>query len=134
MTTSHSLHSHNRTFAAKLLYQFRHKVERRSDKRRLCEVRIVRFEAESSREALATAKRRGMSAEHSYRNVSGEMVHFEFVGILDLLNRGSECEKDEVWWEWTLRLSPMERKEKLIPSDRKLLSLFPKPPRRRAGK
>jgi hypothetical protein len=125
MTAAPPRGGRDRTYAAKLLFQSRAEVHERSDKRRLCEVRIVRFQARSGKEALAAAKRRGRSAQHSYRNVHGDRVHFEFIGVMDLLYLDSACEQDEVWWEWTLRLAPMERKEKLIPPDSKLLSRLP---------
>ena len=112
-------------FAAKLLFQYRVTPELGTDQQRLCEERIVRFIARSSKDALAIAKRKGRAAQHNYRNSEGNKVHFEFVGVMDLLHLGVECEEDEVWYDITRRLTPMERKEKLIPADAKLLSRLP---------
>jgi hypothetical protein len=109
-------------YATKLLFQYRVGNQLLSKERRLCEERIVQFEARSNKEALTIAKRKGRKARHSYRNSDGEIVRFEFVGVMDLLSLGVECEADEVWYEFRSRLSPMERRDKLIPPDSKLLS------------
>jgi hypothetical protein len=47
-------------------------------------------------------------------------VRFEFVGVLDLLELGLECEADEVWYDTRQMLTPMERRESLIPPEREL--------------
>lgn len=112
-------------YAAKLLFQFRHTPEERRDKRRLCEERIILFEAASGKRALAVAKRRGKASQHAYRNCYGQMVHFEFVGVMDLLPIGPECEPGEVWYELRMRKLPMERKSALIPDDARLLRQVP---------
>ncbi len=46
-------------YSAKLLFQFRVEIAGDSEKRRLCEERIVVFEARSPKAALAIAKRKG---------------------------------------------------------------------------
>ena len=51
----------------------------------------------------------------------GESVHFEFVGVTDLLRLGVECDPDEVWWEMNRLLMPSERRDRYIPSDERLL-------------
>jgi hypothetical protein len=59
-------------------------------------------------------------AEHRYTNSLGGTVHFEFVGVRDLLHLGSECEENEVWYDLRDLLTPMERRDELIPTDEKL--------------
>lgn len=84
-------------YAAKLLFQFHVTGDR--GKRRLCEERIINFQARSPREALARAKRRGKAGEHAYKNADGEKVSFELVGVVDLMSLGIEADADEVWYE-----------------------------------
>jgi hypothetical protein len=108
-------------YAAKLLFQFRVKVNGDPGKRRLCEERIINFSARSPREALRKAKQRGTKGEHSYKNSDGNTVAFEFVGIMDLMSLGVEAEADEVWYDIREHLLPMERRQKIIPADDVLL-------------
>jgi len=107
-------------FSAKLLFQFRIVDDGKPGVMRLCEERIVVLRAATSRKALTMAKRRGKRAEHSYRNDHGGMVHFEFVGILDLLHLGVECEEDEVWYDIAQRKLPMERAAAILPPEHEL--------------
>jgi Domain of unknown function (DUF4288) len=104
-------------YSAKLLFQFRVIVEGESGKRRICEERIVVLGARSAERALAKAKRKGAKSEFSYTNDEGNPVHFEFVGVMDLLELGIECDKDEVWYDIVERLCPSERRHKLIPPE-----------------
>jgi hypothetical protein len=97
-------------------------VGRRSGKRRLCEERIIHFRAATPRGALAYARKHGCSAELDYKNDEGNPVYFEFIGVVDLLHLGAECEPDEVWYDIREMQTPMERKRKLIPSDSDLLA------------
>ena len=110
-------------YSAKLLFQFRVVVGGQSSKRRICEERIVAFNARSARGALAAAKRRGKAAEFDYTNDEGNPVFFEFVGVMDLLHLGIECGEDEVWYEIVERLNPMERRSKLIPRESELCAI-----------
>jgi antitoxin (DNA-binding transcriptional repressor) of toxin-antitoxin stability system len=125
MTLNRTKRNRDKEYAAKLLFQFRFGSKNRSNKRRLCEERILRFQASSAKVALATAKRKGREAQHKYLNSDGNAVHFEFVGVMDLLHLGPECEEDEVWYEFFARLSPMEKKRKFIPTDLELISQLP---------
>jgi hypothetical protein len=50
-------------------------------------------------------------------------VHFAFVALMDLLELGSECEKDEVCHDITTRKLPMERAQSIIPSENSLSAL-----------
>ena len=107
-------------YAAMLLFQFRVMVAGKPGKRRLCEKRIVNFAARSGRAALTKAKRRGRAAQHSYRNSDGNPVHFEFIGVQDLLCLDPACEPDEVWYDIVQLQTPMERRSKLIPPESEL--------------
>lgn len=122
--------THDLRFSAKLLFQFRIDVGADSGKRRLCEERIVTFHARTGRAALAAAKRKGKQAEHDYENDAGNRVYFEFVGIVDLLELGTECATDEVWYDIKERLLPMERRDKLIPPEDQLSALLNEQSRR----
>lgn len=107
-------------FAAKLLLQFRISAGGESNIMRLCEERIVQVRAASAKHALSLAKKRGKAAQHQFRNDEGDTVHIEFVGVLDLLRLGSECEEDEVWYDITRRKLPMERAAAIIPAEHEL--------------
>lgn len=102
-------------YAAKLLFQFRVTVAGEDSKRRLCEERIILLRSPSAKAALAQAKRRGRGAQHSYQNSDGNPVRFEFIGVMDLLSLGPECDEDEVWYEMKERLAPFERKDASFP-------------------
>lgn len=110
-------------YAAKLMFQFRVVVDGESSKRRTCEDRIVLIQAKSARAALSAAKRRGKESEFRCLNDEGNPVYFEFVGIMDLLELGIECREDEVWYDIVERLSPMERRSRLIPPDSMLCAV-----------
>ncbi|MBY0526118.1 MAG: DUF4288 domain-containing protein [Gemmataceae bacterium] len=110
-------------FAAKLLFQFRVIVDGDSGKRRLCEERIISLDAKSARKALSLAKRRGHKGQYRYKNSDGNPVHFEFVGVMELLCLGAECAEDEVWYDMVEHLLPMERKERLVPPESDLSAL-----------
>ena len=102
-------------FAAKLLFQFRVMIGNDPGKRRICEERIVVIEAVSAKTALAEAKRIGRKGRLKYRNTDGNEVHFEFIGVLELMHLGPECEPNEVWYEIKEMLTPMERAKKILP-------------------
>lgn len=104
-------------YAAKLLFQYRVEIDGESNKRRLCEERIVLFESSNARQALVKAKRRGKEEESDFVNDDGNVVSIEFVGVVELIQLGIECNEDEVWYELKERMMPMERKAKLIPSE-----------------
>lgn len=105
-------------YAAKLLFQFR--VVGAGAKMRICEERIIVLHASSAEEALKQGKRKGRESQFQNVNEHGEKVRFEFVGVMDLLQFGMECQEDEVWYDIRTRLKPMERKSKLIPKEGKL--------------
>jgi hypothetical protein len=107
-------------FAAKLLFQFRVVTNGSTGKRRTCEERIVVIKATHAEAALAKARKYGKAERHVYKNNLGGTVHFEFVGVLDLLHLGGECDDDEVWYDITEMVRPMERRRRIVPPEHKL--------------
>lgn len=107
-------------YGAKLLFQFRVTVDGSPGIRRICEERIINFSATDARAALKEAKRRGRAAQHSYRNNHGNPVYFQFLGVMELLCLGVECDDDEVWYDILERVTPKERSRKFIPPESKL--------------
>ena len=103
-----------RHYSALLVFQFRVEYAGKSPwKRRLCEKRLILIEAPHAKAALRSAKRFGKQAQHTYGNSDGGTVHFEFIGVLDLLHLGIECEENEVWYDVFEMVEPMERKDRL---------------------
>ena len=110
-------------YAAKLLFQFRVVVDGSSGIRRLCEERIIVFSSKNGATALREAKKRGRGEEHSYKNTDKNWVHFEFVGVLELLGLEPACEPDEVWYEIKQRILPKERRASILPAEHKLSAI-----------
>ena len=113
-----------RRYAAKLLFQYRIGPRSSKRQRRSCEERIVLLTAPYAELALREAKRRGRKAQHHYRNIQGGMVYCEFIGVLELLGLEAACEPDEVWYETSSRMSPMERKAAILPKERRLRAIL----------
>jgi hypothetical protein len=118
-------------YSALLLFQYRVEKAGKSNRRRLCERRLIVFEARGKRSALAHANWRGGEGEHSYQNAYGGTVHFEFVGVQDLLELGAECERDEVWYELIKMVRPMERRDRLVTTGKRLPVVMQKVPGKR---
>jgi hypothetical protein len=110
-------------FTAVLLFQFRVESSGTSDQRRTCEKRMVLLSAPDARAALRAAKQSGRRAQYQYPNATGGLVHFEFIGVLDLLRLGPECEADEVWYVICDMVKPMERRGRLVPPDSELRAI-----------
>ena len=110
-------------YAAKLLFQFLVLVDRTPGIRRTCEERIIAFAAAHGSAALREAKRRGRAAEYCYKNNDGNPVHFEFIGVLELLRLDPVCEPDEVWYDITEQVRPMERRASIIPPESRLSAI-----------
>jgi hypothetical protein len=91
--------------------------------RRLCEERIVTFSATDGRAALHEAKRRGHAAQHHYKNSDGNPIYFEFVGVMELLRLNPACDADEVWYDITERVRPMERRASIIRPENQLSAI-----------
>lgn len=120
---SESAEGEERRYAALLLFQFRVVTAGEVNKRRLCEKRLILLAAPNGRAALRAAKRRGRASRHNYLNGNGGRVNFEFVGVLDLLHLGVECEPDEVWYQMCRLEEPMERRSRLLPAESRLRGL-----------
>jgi hypothetical protein len=112
-----------RRYSAALLFQYRVVADRSSGKRRLCEEQIIHFRANDARSASEHAKKRGHEGEGCYKNNNGNMVHFEFVGVRELIGCDAACEPDEVWYHIVEMLRPMERRKQLIPSEAELSAI-----------
>jgi hypothetical protein len=110
-------------YAAKLLFQYRVMVDGLPGKRRTCEERIITIPSRDGRAALGEAKRQGRAAQHNYKNSDGNSVHFEFVGVMELLRLDTVCEPNEVWYDITERLRPMERRASVLPLERSLSAI-----------
>jgi hypothetical protein len=113
----------NGRYAAKLLFQFRVMVDGSPGIRRICEERIITLSAAHGQAALRDAKRRGRAAQHRYKNSDGNPVHFEFVGVLELLCLDPSCGSDEVWYDITERVRPSERRAAIIPPESRLSAI-----------
>ena len=117
-------------YAAKLLFQFRTLLDGISNKKRLCEERIIIFKADTPQDALKSAKKRGRQEEFSYVD-NGIKVKFEFVGVQELIELGASFELDEVWSSFFEKIEPMENRSKIIPKEHKLRALCPKADKKR---
>ncbi len=91
---------------------------------RRCEERIVVLNARNATSALCKAKSHGNQAEFKGQSKVGNVVYFEFVGVLDLLELGIECLQEEVWYDISVRKTPMEYRGKLIPQEEMLNAIF----------
>lgn len=114
----------SKRYSAKLLFQYRVETGGGSNKRRTVEERIILIRERTARLALQAALSRGKDSEHSYNNDSDGIVHFEFVGVMDLLHLGDECDKDEVWYDIREMLSPLERSASILPPIEKLNAIY----------
>jgi hypothetical protein len=111
------------SYAAKLLFQYRVMVDGSPGIRRTCEERIIMFSATGGQAALREANRRGQAAQHRYKNSDGNFVHFELVGVMELLRLDPACESDEVWYDIIERVRPMERRASIIPPESQLSAI-----------
>ncbi len=123
--------TNNHRFAALLLFQFRVETGGISNRRRTCEKRLLLLQAPSARAALRLAKQRGRQSQYHYCNAQGGVVYFEFVGVLDLLGLGVECEPDEAWYGICEMLEPMERRGRILPPEAGLQAIAEEDERRR---
>ena len=107
------------TYAALLLFQFRMESDRRM--RRICEERIINFEAEEPDAALDFAIRKGIEEQHELL-FGARRAWFEFIGVVELVELTVDDEGDcrEVWTRFVEKVLPMERRTALIPPKEKL--------------
>jgi hypothetical protein len=104
-------------FAAKFLFDWYPDPVTGHRFKRLFEERIVVFNAKSANTALTAAKRLGQRSELRYE--SGHRLRF--VGLMQLMELGAECEKGEVWWEFRRRRMTIGRaRVRLVPAKRAL--------------
>ena len=106
-------------YAAMLLFQFRVVKNKTSNKRRICEERIIHFHADSPDAALHLADKRGEEEEFDYKD-GDKHIWFEFIGVSELIDLLSIENDDEVWSRFIEKVSPMERKDRLIPPKNQL--------------
>ena len=112
-----------RRYSAKLLFQYRVDIAGVSGRMRYVETRITTMHAATARKALASFKKSARSEQASFRNDDGNTVFIEFIGVADMMELGPECEESEVWYEVKPMLTPMERKDRLIPDERQLSAI-----------
>ena len=91
---------------------------------RICEERLIVITARDAKSALRKAKAHGKKAEYDGTSEAGNPVYCEFVGVMELLKLGIECEPEEVWYDIYTRKLPMERKHRFIPPEDKLNAIF----------
>jgi hypothetical protein len=110
-------------YAAKLFFQFRVVINGESSKFRTVEELIVLIKSDCAKSALDKIKSIAKNKEYSYLNNDGNTVFYEFIGVIDLIQLGIECEKNEVWYEIKTKLKPMENKKRLIPDEHELSAI-----------
>ncbi|MEE8575224.1 MAG: DUF4288 domain-containing protein, partial [Thermodesulfobacteriota bacterium] len=121
-------------YAVKLLFQYKSLNDKGPSKRRMCEKRIKIIYASSARVALNKAKRYAKRSEFNCLNEddsvsdvffysTGSKVSFQFVGIVDLIRLDQKFTDDVLWSETKRYLTPMERKDKLIPDENMLSAI-----------
>ena len=106
-------------YSAKLLFQWRPVRNGNSRKRRVCEVRIVTYQAASAVSALKKTKKIGKDGEYTEKKANGEIA-FEFVGVMELKDISTALSEGEVWSELVEMVEPMERQKQLIPDESEL--------------
>ena len=112
----------SKDYAARLMFQWRVMVDGSPGVRRTCEDRIVRVAAKSARAALTAVKRLGRSEQVTYKNSDGNPVHFEFIGVMELL-RLDAYHPEEVWYDIVERVRPMERRAMFVPPESQLCAI-----------
>lgn len=117
-------------YSAKLLFQWRPILNGISRRRRVCEVRIVTYQADGAVSALKKAKQIGKGEQYTEKKAGGEIA-FEFVGVLELQDVSSAFSEGEVWSELVEMVEPMERKKSLIPDESDLAAMRKTAPNRR---
>ena len=102
-------------FAAKLLFIWSPDPVTGSRVKRLCEERILTFQARSAADAVRKAKSLGRSGQVRYE--SGN--HLRFAGVLQCMELTS-YDRGEVWWEFRRRSHPEAWAKKVLPRDAEL--------------
>lgn len=102
-------------FAAKLLFIWSPDPVTGSRVKRLCEERILTFQARSAADAVRKAKSLGRSGQVRYE--SGHRLRF--AGVLQCMALMS-YDQGEVWWEFRRRSNPEAWAKKALPRDAEL--------------
>lgn len=106
-------------YSTKLLFQWRPVRNGNSRKRRICEVRIVTYQAASASAALKKATKIGKDNQYTEKKADGE-VAFEFIGVMELKDISTAFTEGDVWSEIIEMVEPMERQAQLIPDESEL--------------
>ena len=102
-------------YSVKLLFQYRIDTKP-SEKMRTCEEKILLFNLKENKNIITVSLEEAKKQEFDFVNDNQDKVYFEFIGIVDICHLGIEVEKNEVWYDVKTMLTPMERKDKLLPS------------------
>jgi len=112
-------------YSAKLLFQYRAALGDNPDGiMRTCEERLILVKARNAKAALNKVKTHGKKSEFKAKSEAGNTFYFDFIGVMDLLEIGIECETDEVWYDIYTRKLPMERKHTFIPPEDELNAIM----------
>ncbi len=102
-------------YSVKLLFQYR--IESNlNEKMRICEEKILIFLIKEDEDIILVSNQKAKEQEFDFINDDGNKVFYEFIGILDVCHLGNEVEDNEVWYNIKTMLTPMERKNKILPS------------------
>ncbi|MBP3694749.1 MAG: hypothetical protein J6J31_10005 [Thermoguttaceae bacterium] len=108
--------------ALKLLFQFRIPIDGNDGTFRRCEERYIMLEIQENETVDQLIDRFYASAKKenfSYKNINGDSVFLEFVGVLDYILWDYDPQ-NEFWYDYTTRKLPMERKKELTLSKTEL--------------
>jgi hypothetical protein len=105
--------------ACKLLFQFRVIIGNSSGVFRKCEERYICIndiekDIDNVNDAIEKVFSYARKMNRTYVNPAGNKVHFEFVGVLDFILLGVECDDIEFWYDYTVRKLPMENKKNSV--------------------
>jgi hypothetical protein len=101
--------------ACKLLFQFRVIIGNSSGVFRKCEERYICInDIENVNDAIEKIFSYARKANRNYINPAGNKVYVEFVGVLDFILLGAECDDIEFWYDYTVRKLPMENKKNSV--------------------
>ena len=83
---------------------------------RICEEKILLFSVKNNEDIISLSKEKAKELEFDFENDNDDKVFYEFIGILDICHLGTEVEDNEVWYDIKTMLTPMERKDNILPS------------------
>lgn len=85
-------------YAARIIHQFKSKILDMKSRKK-CVITTIVFEANNGRTAIQTAKRIGKKMAVNYKNTDRDRISYTFLGIIDIMQLGDECEVYEVWYD-----------------------------------